>query len=211
MSEEDTGFAVNTNMVYHYGLLKEVTTNFKPTNDLIVDKLTIKYTYDGSARIGGITTQIGKHEPHAITYKYNTRTGRLEGLKDLRMRYESLRKTVIQDLSKSFSLTRDLDSYGRLEETIIRINGYEQFRLKLEYLTDLDLISARSISLARGSPTSEAYEYSPDLSLKTVKSEVGQDYHYAFDVNGNVMSVRKAEKETNFVLDGGDRIGNVQL
>ena len=209
VSEEDTGFAVNTNMVYHYGLLKEVTTNFKPTNDLIVDKLNVKYTYDGSARIGGIITQIGKHEPHAITYKYNTRTGRLEGLKDLRMRYESLRKTVIQDLSKSFSLTRDLDSYGRLEETIIRINGYEQFRLKLEYLTDLDLISARSISLARGSPTSEAYEYSPDLSLETVKSEVGQDYHYAFDVNGNVVSVRKAEKETNFVLDGGDRIAMV--
>lgn len=209
LSEADLEFDFNTNMVYHYGLLKETTTNFKPKNDLILDKLNIKYTYDGSARIGGITTQIGKHEPHAITYKYNSRTGRLEGLKDLRMRYESLRKTVIQDLSKSFSLTRDLDSYGRLEETIIRINGYEQFRLKLEYLADLDLISARSISLARGSPTSEAYQYNLDLGLKSVRSEVGQDYHYGFDANGNVLTVKKAEKETNFVLDGGDRIAMV--
>ena len=61
-------------------------------------------------------------------YKYNSRTGKLEGVKDLRTRYESLRKTVIQDITKSFSLTRDLDSYGRLEEIVIRINGYEQFR-----------------------------------------------------------------------------------
>ena len=83
LSEADLEFDFNTNMVYHYGLLKETTTNFKPKNDLILDKLNIKYTYDGSARIGGITTQIGKHEPHAITYKYNSRTGRLEGLKDL--------------------------------------------------------------------------------------------------------------------------------
>ena len=53
----------------------------------------------------------------------NSRTGKLEGVKDLRIRYESLRKTIIQDVTKSFSLTRDLDSFGRLEETVIRING----------------------------------------------------------------------------------------
>ena len=142
-------------------------------------------------------------------YKYNSRTGKLEGVKDLRIRYESLRKTIIQDVTKSFSLTRDLDSYGRLEETVICINGYEQFRLKLEYKTSLDLISAKSISLARGSPTSEAYDYTKDLSLKSVKSEVGSDWSFEYDVNGNIMSVKRGEKRTNYVLDGGDRIAMV--
>ena len=209
VTEEDVKFGMNMGMIYHYGLLKEVTTNYKTNKELIVDNFNIKYTYDGSARLGGITTQIGKHEPEVVMYKYHSRTGKLEGIKDLRMRYESLRKTVIQDISKSFSLTRDLDSYGRLEEIVIRINGYEQYRLKLEYKASLDLVSAKSISLAKGSPISEAYDYTQDLSLKSVKFEAGQDWSYGFDVNGNIISAKHGEKSTNYVFDGGDRIAMV--
>ena len=209
VTEEDVFFGLNTGMIYHFGLLKEVSTTFDTRKDLVMDDINIKYTYDGSARLGGITTQIGKHPPDVRMYKYNSRSGKLDGVKDLRIRYESLRKTIIQDISKSFSLTRDLDSYGRLEEIVIRINGYEQFRLKLEYKTSLDLISAKSISLARGSPTSEAYNYTKDLSLKSVKSEVGHDWSFEYDVNGNIMSINRGEKLTNFVLDGGDRIAMV--
>ena len=209
VTEEDFDFAMNTGMIYHYGLLKEVTTNFKTSKDLILDNINIKYTYDGSARLGGITTQIGNHAPEVVMTKFNSRTGKLEGVKDLRIRHESLRKTVVQDINKSFTLTRDFDSYGRLEEIIIHITGYEQFRLKLEYKADLDLISAKSISLARGSPTSEAYDYNKDLSLKKVKSEVGLDWAYDHDINGNVVNVQRGEKRTSYVIDAGDRIAMV--
>ena len=209
VTEEDTKFHMNQGMIYHFGLLKEISTNFKTNKDLILDNVNVKYTYDGSARLGGITTQIGKHQPEVVMFKYNSRTGKLEGVKDLRIRYESLRKTVIQDITKSFSLTRDLDSYGRLEEVVIRINSYEQFRLKLEYMNSLDLISAKSVSLARGSPTSEAYLYNKDLNLESVKSEVGHDWKFKYDTNGNIIETKRGEKETNYVLDGGDRIAMV--
>ena len=133
----------------------------------------------------------------------------MEGVKDLRIRYESLRKIVVQDLTKSFSLTRDLDSYGRMEQLVIRINGYEQYRLKLDYLQDLNMVKTKSISLARGSPISETFDYTSDLALKTVKSEVGQDWNFNFDANGNIINVKRGEKLTKFILDGGDRIAMV--
>lgn len=209
VSEEDSNFGFNANLIYHYGLLKEVTTNYKTNKDLVLDDVNIKYTYDGSARLAGLTTQIGKQVPEVVMYKYNSRMGKLEGIKDLRIRFDSLRKTVIQDITKSFSLTRDLDSYGRLEEVVIRINGYEQFKLKLEYVRELDLIRSKSITLAKGSPISEIYEYTKDLSLKSVVSEATQDWIYDHDINNNVVSVKRGEKSTSFVMDGGDRIAMV--
>ena len=60
VTEEDVFFGMNTGMIYHFGLLKEVSTTFDTKKDLVMDDINIKYTYDGSARLGGITTQIGK-------------------------------------------------------------------------------------------------------------------------------------------------------
>ena len=62
VSETDSNFAYSSDLIYHYGLLKEVTINFKSNKDLVLNNLNIKYTYDGSARLGGITTQIGNFQ-----------------------------------------------------------------------------------------------------------------------------------------------------
>ena len=51
----------------------------------------------------------------------------------MRIRHESLRKTLIEDVTKSFSSTRDLDIHGRLDTLVINIKGYEKYKLKLEY------------------------------------------------------------------------------
>ena len=69
----------------------------------------------------------------SIQYKYNSKTGRLEGVKDIRVRHESLRKTRIEDVTKSFSCTRDLDIHGRLDTLVINIKGYEKYKLELDY------------------------------------------------------------------------------
>jgi hypothetical protein len=57
----------------------------------------------------------------------------LEGVKDLRIRHESLRKTMIEDVAKGFSCTRDLDIHGRLDTLVINIKGYEKYKLRLDY------------------------------------------------------------------------------
>ena len=73
VSETDSKFSYTSDLIYHYGLLKEVTTNYKTGKDLVLNNFNIKYTYDGSARFGGITTQIGNHDAEVIMYKYNSR------------------------------------------------------------------------------------------------------------------------------------------
>ena len=41
-----------------------------------------------------------RQDSESIQYKFDSRTGRLEGVKDLRIRHESLRKMVIEDVAK---------------------------------------------------------------------------------------------------------------
>ena len=78
-------------------------------------------------------TNIFRQDSDSIQYKYNSKTGRLEAVKDLRIRHESLRKWIIEDVTKSFSCTRDLDVHGRLDTLLINIKGYEKYKLRLEY------------------------------------------------------------------------------
>ncbi len=68
----------------------------------------------------------------------------------MRIRYESFRRTVVEDSAKTFSYTKDLDSNGRLDGVVLRINGYETFRLKYGY-DAANRISSKTSTLG-GSP-----------------------------------------------------------
>ena len=133
MTEEKLSYGMRAEVRYHLGLMKDHRMTFDKDDKLVLDNVYTKYTYDGSARVAAIATQIGRQELESVQYKYNAKTGRLEGTKDLRIRHESLRKTVIEDITKTFSYTRDTDAHGRLDTIVININGYEQFRMQLQY------------------------------------------------------------------------------
>ena len=205
VSEEDLKFGMKMEMRYHLGLLKDHRMSFDKDDKLVLDNIYTKYTYDGSARIAGITTQIGRDESESIQYKYNSKTGRLEGTKDLRIRHESLRKSIIEDITKSFSYTRDLDQHGRLDTIVMSINGYEQFRMKLDY-NQVNQVSKRTMSLSRGSETSEVYTYNKNHQLESANGDGSDEWVYTYDVNGNVVSLQMGETKIGLGYDGGDRI-----
>ena len=61
VSEEDYFlFGMKVEMRYHFGLLKDHRMSFDKDDKLVLDNIYTKYTYDGSARIAGISTQIGR-------------------------------------------------------------------------------------------------------------------------------------------------------
>ena len=61
VSEEDQfRFGMKIQMRYHFGLLKDSKTSFDKDDKLVLDNVYTKYSYDGSARIAGIITQIGR-------------------------------------------------------------------------------------------------------------------------------------------------------
>merc|ERR1719412_3511573 len=205
VSEEDYfRFGMKVEIRYHLGLMKDHKMTFDKDDKLVLDNIYTKYTYDGSARVAGITTQIGREEQEPVQYKYNSKTGRLEGTKDLRIRHESLRKTVVEDITKSFSYTRDLDAHGRLDTSVMNINGYEQFRMKLEY-DSANQVSKKTLSLSRGSAVSEVYTYNKNGQLETARGDGSDAWKYSYDVNGNVVSVQMGETRIGLGHDGGDR------
>ena len=205
VTEEKLKYGMKAEIRYHLGLMKDHKMTFDKDDKLVLDNIYTKYTYDGSARVAGITTQIGREEQEPVQYKYNSKTGRLEGTKDLRIRHESLRKTVVEDITKSFSYTRDLDAHGRLDTSVMNINGYEQFRMKLEY-DSANQVSKKTLSLSRGSAVSEVYTYNKNGQLETARGDGSDAWKYSYDVNGNVISVQMGETRIGLGHDGGDRI-----
>ena len=207
VSEEDHfRFGMKIEMRYHYGLLKNQRISFDKDDKLVLDNIYTKLSYDGSARISGITTQIGRQNSESIQYKYNSRTGRLEGVKDLRIRHESLRKMMIEDVTKSFSSTRDLDIHGRLDTLVINIKGYEKYKLKLDY-NEANQLSQRTVTLGRGSPTSQFYSYNANNQLEKVKSDGNNNWNFEHDINGNVVSIaREDAPKITLGYDEGDRV-----
>ena len=111
----------------------------------------------------------------------------------MRIRHESLRKMVMEDVTKTgFSCTRDLDPHGRLETMVMNIKGYEQFRLKLDY-NSANQLSRQTVTIARGSPTSQSFSYNKNNQIERVKGDGNNDWTFTHDVNGNVISVTRAE------------------
>ncbi len=123
----------------------------------------------------------------------------------MRIRYESFRRTVLEDSAKTFSSTKDLDSYGRPDGVVLRINGYEAFRMKYSFDSS-NRISTKTSTLG-GSPVITVYTYNPDGQLQSVKSDDGvDDWTFTHDVNGNVVGVKMADNRINVGMDGGDRV-----
>jgi hypothetical protein len=87
-----------------------------------------------------------------------------QAIKDLRIRYESFRRTVIEDSAKTYSYTKDLDSNGRADGVVLRINGYEVLRLKYAY-DPTNRISSKTSTLG-GSPVVSVYAYNGDGQLQ---------------------------------------------
>ena len=77
VTEEDLLFSLKIDLRYHLGVLKEQQLTFDRENKIALDPIVMRYTYDGSARLAGIVTQIGQQDNESVLYKYKS-GGRLE-------------------------------------------------------------------------------------------------------------------------------------
>lgn len=217
-----SSYKMRSDFKYHLGLLKELRLGFDASGPkTILDPLVIKYQYDGSARISGITTTIGDSPESMVSYKYDSTTGHLESVHDLRIRRESLRKVVIEDMTKvRYSCTKDLDKYGRLSSVTLRIRGSQQlFHFELKY-NKLNHISQTKLTLnERGEEIQTRFSYNPNDQIESVETNEkrgggggkkggadGNNWIYTHDVNGNIVSAQNGGKKVSLGYDGGDRI-----
>jgi hypothetical protein len=69
VSEEEILFNMKVDLRYHLGMLKEQQISFDRDNKISLDPIVARYTYDGSARLASIVTQIGQQvkDPESLT------------------------------------------------------------------------------------------------------------------------------------------------
>jgi hypothetical protein len=208
VDDEEVGSHIKIDLKYHIGLLKEFRQTFESRDKTVLDDVGIKYQYDGSARVAAIATSLGKDSVLTSAYKYDSVTGALDAAHDLRIRRESLRKMVIEDSTKSFSVSKDTDVHGRLSTVVLRVKGTESFKMSLDY-NDRGQLAKLRVELANREPSVDSFSYNADGQLEAVKNggSSDDDWLYEHDANGNVVSASVGGgKKVSFGYDAGDRV-----
>ena len=223
VANAETGFRMLAEHKYHIGLLKESRQTFFSEEGVNLDRVVLNYQYDGSARIAGIKIRIGKSDSPAATpmtaatqffhpFKYDSTSGQLEAFEDMKVVRESLRKTLIEDSAKRYSCTKDRDTFGRLNQVTIRLNGDVAYQMKLSY-NERSQVAARNTAISGGArgKVRESFSYSLNGQLETVKTggDADSSWIYTHDVSGNVVSVGSGGGKRNAVVlgyDMGDRV-----
>ena len=197
----DDGFHMRTRQRHHRGAVKEISREF--LDNVGLSNLTIRYQSDATGRLA--TTQlemIGLAEQTTLV-KYDSKSGKLKGLSDLRISYNSFKSTVMEDLTKNFVREKKYDDYGRFQSLNLIIKGQPVFRVNIEYNSNSQ-ISLKSVFLLHKT-ANEEIAYNANNQVNIVKSEESS-WVYTHDVNGNVVSVSEQGQRVALGYDAGDRV-----
>jgi RHS repeat-associated protein len=210
------GFRMRLEYNYHIGLLKETKQTFEDdTKATKLDRVVLNFQYDGSARIAGVKVRIGKNQDqdngqqYFHPFKYDSTSGQLEAFEDMKVIRESLRKSLIEDSGKRYSCTSDKDTFGRLSQVTLRLNGDVAYQMRLSY-NENNKVAARTIVVNAGGSgkAKETISYNSNGHLEAVKrsGNGGSNWIYTHDISGNVVSVSDKNQVTTLGYDSGDRV-----
>lgn len=119
----DDTFHMKIKKKHHRGAVKETQQLF--LNNEGLNNLTLKYQYDATGRLSTTGLEIvGLTEVTTLT-KYDSRTGKLKGLSDLRISQRSFNLVVMEDLTKNFVWEKKYDEYGRFESLNLMIKSHQ--------------------------------------------------------------------------------------
>ncbi len=204
-TDEDMGLHMRSELKYHLGLLKEIHTVYHCRDENTqMAEVKLKYQFDGRARLSTVLSSIGREESTAISYQYDLTTGAFKGIDDLRLRQESLRKTLMEDTSGLFSNRRQYDMHGRLASQTMRVRDRDVFTIAFSYNGE-NQIRERQVQVDSAGARTTLYEYNADGQLE--KATDGQEsWTYTHDVNGNMVSMTRGRLTVSLGYDSGDRV-----
>ena len=197
----DDNFHMKTRKRHHRGSVKEIQREF--LNNVGLNNFTIKYQYDATGRLSTSSLEIIGLAEQTTLIKYESKTGKLKGLSDLRIAHNSFKLVVMEDLTKNFVREKKYDEYGRFQSLNLMIKSQPVFRVNVEYNSN-SLISLKSVVMARKT-TNEEIVYNANNQVNIVKSSESQ-WIYTHDVNGNIVSVTEQGKRQSLGYDSGDRM-----
>ena len=189
---------------YHSGLLKEQKVRFTGGYPPL-DNAIFRYQYDGNGRPSSSVINIGNQQDQqqSWTCTYNSNTGQVESLGNLRVNRLAHNKTVLQDINNNYFKTISLDGNGRIEELSYGLRRKEMLSLRFGY-NKQNKMRKKSSRNHEGRPSEENYSYTPDGHLLKVWGPDNFDMKY--DANGNLIGMGDASGVVNLQYDAGDRV-----
>ncbi|KOC67559.1 Teneurin-3 [Habropoda laboriosa] len=205
----EPNFEMRIEYKYHAGIVKDEKIKFGSKSGL--DNARYRYQYDGNARISGIEVDINGKQLPQLRLKYNQNLGILEGVGDLRIYRNLFNRSVMQDSSKQFFTVTDYDEHGRVKTVLMNIRSLDVFRMELEY-DNRNRIKMRKLSIGKDAMEKkewtkmEKITYNADGHVLEVM-DTENNWQYAYDENGNVISITEHNEKITLWYDSGDRVG----
>ncbi|XP_040567553.1 teneurin-m isoform X3 [Lepeophtheirus salmonis] len=189
---------------YHMGLLKEQKIRF---SNRFFDNAVFRHQYDGNGRPTTMMSIIGSdQEQQSWSTVYNSNTGQVEGISNLRVNRLNHNKTVIQDINNNYFKSVELDGNGRIASIIIGLRRKEMLSLRFEY-DEHNRIIKRMTTNFEGRPSEDNFAYTPDGHLLKAWGPINFDYKY--DANGNLIGQGQGSRQVSLQYDSGDRVEKI--
>ena len=198
----DNTFHMKIKKKHHRGAVKETQQLF--LNNEGLNNFTLKYQYDATGRLSTTALEIVGLTEVTTLIKYDSRTGKLKGLSDLRISQRSFNLVVMEDLTKNFVREKKYDEYGRFESLNLIIKSQPRFRVNIEYNANSQ-ISSKSVFLLHRT-TNEEIAYNTNNQINIVRVGGDSAWVYTHDVNGNIVSVTEQGQRIALGYDSGDRV-----
>lgn len=198
----DNTFHMKTRLKHYRGSVKEVQREF--LNNEGLNNCTVKYQYDATGRLSTTSIEIIGLSEQTTLIKYETKTGKLKGLSDLRISQQSVNMVIMEDLTKNFVREKKYDEYGRFQSLNLIIKSQPMFRVNIEYNANSQ-ISLKSVFLLHRT-TNEEIAYNANNQINIVKVGTDSRWVYTHDVNGNIVSITEQGQRIALGYDSGDRV-----
>ncbi|XP_076321684.1 teneurin-a-like isoform X3 [Tachypleus tridentatus] len=194
---------VKNEYVYEGALLLQCRYAYR--SNFSLNSTVFYYEYDNHFRVKRISARINNLQIPTVDFAFSSITGSFKQIGGFKIFEANGNKTIISDDLTSF--TREVDALHRMRHMSLLVMGKEVYKVVLHY-NDRDLVSQAEYFIKQSEDPSKTnilnYSYDSDGQLKEVKSD--EEWRFAYDSNGNLITINYNRNRIDILHDTEDRI-----
>lgn len=200
---EEMDLEYKMDYIYQGRLLQEHRIEYSARTGLSNVKFT--YEYDDNMRITKMDGRVGGQTLRPFHLSYSPRNGSPSTIGSFLVSRSEINITTIQDGTAIF--TRNLDNHLRVSSTSLNIHKMQVFRQEIAYNRDGRIGQVRTFTRnyhTKPYSNSKNFTYDADGQLTTVDAK--DSWSFAYDSNGNMVSLTYSTNTIPMKYDTEDRI-----
>ncbi|XP_053400283.1 teneurin-m-like isoform X5 [Mercenaria mercenaria] len=195
------GYKLLETFRYDSSLISTYTIEFPDDVRLLDGKFD--YIYDKNFRIMSVEGVFAKNKTTSNTYSYDDTNGFLKKVKNLNIQWPLVDREKIYD--EHVVMSRELDMYGRLQNTQYVFRDNIRFKLGISY-DEMNRIGSWNRLIGQTDACQYSYTYDIDGNLIEVSQDGVTKWRYGYDNNGNINRIEQNGLKFEMAFDAGDKI-----